>query len=84
MPVQYEYRDPGYSLTAVERRAGHGAILCTSLLVGTKRGLEPVADILLGNLLQHRGVGGREEAEYPPHERGLPAPEASGTMAANS
>ncbi len=53
MPVQYEYRDPGYSLTAVERRVGRGAILCTSLLVGTKRGLEPVADILLGNLL-HR------------------------------
>jgi hypothetical protein len=53
MPVQYEYRDSGYSLTAVERRVGRGAILCTSLLVGTKRGLEPVADILLRNLL-HR------------------------------
>ncbi len=52
MPVQYEYRDSGYSLTAVERRVGRGAILCTSLLVGTKRGLEPVADILLGNLIR--------------------------------
>ena len=52
MPVEYEYRDSGYSLTAVERRVGRGAILCTSLLVGTKRGLEPVADILLGNLIR--------------------------------
>ena len=51
MPVEYEYRDSGYSLTAVKRRIGLGAILCTSLLIGTKLGYEPVADILLNNLL---------------------------------
>ena len=52
MPVEYEYRDSGYSLTAVKRRIGRGAILCTSLLIGTKLGSEPVADILLNNLLK--------------------------------
>lgn len=51
MPVEYEYRDSGYSLTAVKRKIGRGAIFCTSLLIGTKLGHEPVADILLNNLL---------------------------------
>ena len=51
MPVEYEYRDSGYSLTAVKRRIGCGAIFCTSLLIGTKIGDDPVADILLNNLL---------------------------------
>lgn len=51
MPVEYEYRDSGYSLTAVKRKIGRGAIFCTSLLIGTKLGYEPVADILLNNLL---------------------------------
>jgi hypothetical protein len=51
MPVEYEYRDSGYSLTAVRRRIGCGMIFCTSLLLGTKLGSEPVAKILLNNLL---------------------------------
>jgi hypothetical protein len=51
MPVEYEYRDSGYSLTAVRRRIGLGSILCTSLLIGTKLGHEPVADIMLNNIL---------------------------------
>ena len=63
MPVEYEYRDSGYSLTAVERRVGNGAILCTSLLLGTKRGRELVADILLNNLVYDDVAG------VIPHDR---------------
>ncbi|MBR0460182.1 MAG: hypothetical protein IJJ26_13180 [Victivallales bacterium] len=51
MPVEYEYRDSGYSQIAIRRKIGRGSILCTSFLLGTKYGLEPVAEILLNNLL---------------------------------
>lgn len=50
MPVEYEYLDPGYSLTAFEINFGNGSILISSLLIGTKVAFEPVAKKILSNL----------------------------------
>lgn len=51
MPERYKYRDTGYSITAVERKIGKGSALFTSLLIGSKSESEPVAEIILRNLL---------------------------------
>ncbi len=52
MPVEYEYVDSGYSITALERKIGKGSIFATSLLIGSKAKNEPVAQIMLNNLLK--------------------------------
>ena len=52
MPVEYEYRDSGYSTTALECSLGKGKIYAFSLLIGTKCGLEPVAYKMLNNILK--------------------------------
>ena len=51
MPVKYEYRDSGYSITTIERKIGKGKILVTSLLLGTKYKYEPIAKKILKNIL---------------------------------
>ena len=51
MPVKYEYKDSGYSVSAVERKIGKGSVIFTSLLIGTKHKTEPVARKILDNLL---------------------------------
>ncbi len=51
MPQKYDYKDSGYSITAVERKLGKGKILCTSLLLGTKYKTEPIAAKILNNLI---------------------------------
>ena len=51
MPQKYDYKDSGYSITAVERKMGKGRILCTSLLLGTKYKTEPIAAKILNNLI---------------------------------
>lgn len=51
MPVEYEYEDSGYSITALECGAGKGRVFATSLLVGTKCKNEPVAGRLLNNII---------------------------------
>lgn len=51
MPVEYEYLDSGYSLTAIEIPLGTGSILISSLLIGSKATLEPVAKKILSNLI---------------------------------
>ena len=51
MPVKYEYRDSGYSITTIERKIGKGKILVTSLLLGTKYKYEPIAKKILKNTL---------------------------------
>lgn len=51
MPIEYQYTDSGYSITALEQKRGSGAILATSLLIGSKAAQEPVARIMLNNLL---------------------------------
>lgn len=53
MPVVYDYIEPGYSFTMIERHIGSGTILLTSLLVGEKSSTEPVAQHMLRNLLLH-------------------------------
>ncbi len=52
MPVEYEYQDSGYSITALERSIGQGSVVFTSLLIGTKYKYEPVAAKILENLLK--------------------------------
>lgn len=54
MPVEYEYVDSGYSITALERPVGKGSLLAASLLIGSKAAKEPVARIMLNNLLEQR------------------------------
>lgn len=51
MPVKYEYKSSGFSITALERKIGKGIIICSSLLIGTKHKTDPVARVLLRNLL---------------------------------
>ena len=51
MPVEYDYRDSGFSLIAVERPVGKGRILFSSFLLGGKAAREPVAALMLDNLL---------------------------------
>ena len=51
MPVEYEYENSGYSITALECGAGKGRVFATSLLVGTKCKNEPVAGRLLNNII---------------------------------
>jgi hypothetical protein len=51
MPVEYDYRDSGFSLIAVERPVGKGRILFSSFLLGGKASREPVAALMLDNLL---------------------------------
>ncbi len=52
MPIEYEYVDSGFSITAVEKTIGEGKALFTSLLIGTKYKYEPVAATILKNLLK--------------------------------
>ena len=52
MPIKYEYVNSGYSITALERKIGKGTVVFTSLLIGSKYKTEPVARILLLNLLK--------------------------------
>ena len=51
MPVEYHYENSGSSITAIERRIGRGSALFTSLLVGSKSKIEPVAATIIRNLL---------------------------------
>lgn len=51
MPIKYEYSDSGYSITAMECDLGVGKVFSTSLLIGTKCKIEPVAYKILNNIL---------------------------------
>lgn len=52
MPIEYEFRDSGYSVIALERPFGAGRIIASSLLLGSLWRIEPVAAHLLNNLLK--------------------------------
>ncbi|HBE01961.1 MAG TPA: hypothetical protein DC049_05730 [Spirochaetia bacterium] len=50
MPVQYNYLDSGYSITAFEYTLGAGTLFITTLLIGTKMKFEPVARKMFLNI----------------------------------
>lgn len=51
MPIEYEYLDSGYSLTAIEIPMKIGSIIISSLLIGSKAQTEPVANKILTNII---------------------------------
>lgn len=53
MPVEYDYVEPGYSIIIMERQIACGSILISSMLVGEKAFIDPVAGKMLINLINN-------------------------------
>ncbi len=53
MPVEYDYIEPGYSIMLMERQHANGSVILTSMLIGEKAAIDPVAAKMLVNLINY-------------------------------